>query len=165
MSGMQCFNMGHSCHGINLYGVVMILMGNLHEGRQSNLGHTRFVAMFPVPHMTSTVIHLQLFKVHFPFSMMTRLIGVGRGGLLVCVLYSNTPQWGQLLAIGVTQSHFSVCYLVIISHFITCVILLVLYVYICIYDILEFNQLETSQGGKLKTIVSNSTKKVSVIGH
>ena len=31
--------MGHSGHGINLYGVVMILMGNLHAGEQSNLKH------------------------------------------------------------------------------------------------------------------------------
>ena len=33
------FNMGHNGHGINVYGVVMILMGNLHAGGQSNLGH------------------------------------------------------------------------------------------------------------------------------
>ena len=26
MSGLQCFNMGHNGHGINLYGVSMILM-------------------------------------------------------------------------------------------------------------------------------------------
>ena len=31
--------MGHNGHGINLYGVVMILMGNLHAGGQSNIGH------------------------------------------------------------------------------------------------------------------------------
>ena len=28
LSGLQCFNMGHNGHGINLYGVIMILMGN-----------------------------------------------------------------------------------------------------------------------------------------
>ena len=28
LSGLQCFNMGHNAHGINLYGVVMIPMGN-----------------------------------------------------------------------------------------------------------------------------------------
>ena len=28
MSGLQCFNMGHNGHGINMYGVSMILMGN-----------------------------------------------------------------------------------------------------------------------------------------
>ena len=28
MSGLQCFNMGHNGHGINLYGVSMNLMGN-----------------------------------------------------------------------------------------------------------------------------------------
>ena len=39
LSGLQCFNMGHNGHGINLYGVVMILMGNLHAGGQSNLVH------------------------------------------------------------------------------------------------------------------------------
>ena len=43
LSGLQCFNMGHNGHGINLYGVVMILMGNLHAGGQSNLGHLSLV--------------------------------------------------------------------------------------------------------------------------
>ena len=28
MSGLQCFNMGHNGHGINLYGVSMTLIGN-----------------------------------------------------------------------------------------------------------------------------------------
>ena len=28
MSGLQCFNMGHNGHGINLYGVSMTLMAN-----------------------------------------------------------------------------------------------------------------------------------------
>ena len=28
MSGLQCFNMGHNGHGINLYGVSMTLMVN-----------------------------------------------------------------------------------------------------------------------------------------
>ena len=28
MSGLQCINMGHNDHGINLYGVSMTLMGN-----------------------------------------------------------------------------------------------------------------------------------------
>ena len=28
MSGLQCFNMGHNGHGINLYGVSMTHMGN-----------------------------------------------------------------------------------------------------------------------------------------
>ena len=28
LSGLQLFNMGHNAHGINRYGVVMILMGN-----------------------------------------------------------------------------------------------------------------------------------------
>ena len=28
MSGLQCFNMGHNGHGINLYGVSMTIMGN-----------------------------------------------------------------------------------------------------------------------------------------
>ena len=38
MSGLQCYNMGHNVHGINLYGVIMTLMGNLHAGGQSSLG-------------------------------------------------------------------------------------------------------------------------------
>ena len=28
LSGLQCFNMGHNGHGINLYGVIMTLMEN-----------------------------------------------------------------------------------------------------------------------------------------
>ena len=28
LSGLQCFNMGNNGHGINLYGVIMTLMGN-----------------------------------------------------------------------------------------------------------------------------------------
>ena len=39
LSGLQCFNMGHNGHGINLYGVIMTLMGNIHAGGQSSLGH------------------------------------------------------------------------------------------------------------------------------
>ena len=35
--------MGHNGQGINLYGVVMIFMGNLHAGGQSNLGHLSLV--------------------------------------------------------------------------------------------------------------------------
>ena len=35
LSGLQCFNMGHNGHGINLYGIVIILMRNLHVGGQS----------------------------------------------------------------------------------------------------------------------------------
>ena len=37
--GLLCFNMGHNGHGINLYGVIMTLMGNVHAGGQSSLGH------------------------------------------------------------------------------------------------------------------------------
>ena len=43
MSGLQCFNMGHNGHGINLYGVSMTLMGNQHAGGQSSLGHLSLV--------------------------------------------------------------------------------------------------------------------------
>ena len=39
----RCFNMGHNGHGINLYVVVIILMGNLHAGGQSSLGHLSLV--------------------------------------------------------------------------------------------------------------------------
>ena len=39
LSGLQCFHIGHNGHGINLYGVFMILMGNLYAGGQSNLGY------------------------------------------------------------------------------------------------------------------------------
>ena len=27
LSGLQCFNMGHNGHGVNMYGVIMSLMG------------------------------------------------------------------------------------------------------------------------------------------
>ena len=43
MSGLQCFNMGHNGHGINLYGVSMTLMENEHAGGQSSLGHLSLV--------------------------------------------------------------------------------------------------------------------------
>ena len=45
LSGLQCFNMVHNGLGINLCGVVtcMLLMGNLHAGGQSNLGHLSLV--------------------------------------------------------------------------------------------------------------------------
>ena len=36
---VQCYYKGHNGHGINLYGVIMTLMGNSHTGGQSNLGH------------------------------------------------------------------------------------------------------------------------------
>ena len=39
LSVLQCYNMGHNGHGINLYGVIMTLMDNLHAGGQSSLGH------------------------------------------------------------------------------------------------------------------------------
>ena len=38
LSGLQCYTMGHNGHGINLYGVIMALMGNLDVGGQSSLG-------------------------------------------------------------------------------------------------------------------------------
>ena len=40
--------MGHNGHRINLYGVVMILMGNLHAGRQSNLGHLSILHLYAI---------------------------------------------------------------------------------------------------------------------
>ena len=43
LTGLQSFNMGHNDNGINLFGVVMILIGNLHAGGQSNLGHLSLV--------------------------------------------------------------------------------------------------------------------------
>ena len=43
LSGLQCFNMGHSGHGINLYVVVVILMENSHVGGQSIPGHLSLV--------------------------------------------------------------------------------------------------------------------------
>ena len=43
LSGLQCFNMGHNGHGINLYGVIIIIMGYFHVGGQSNLGHLSLV--------------------------------------------------------------------------------------------------------------------------
>ena len=43
LSGLQCINMGHNGHALNLYGVVMILIGNLHADGQSNLGHLSLV--------------------------------------------------------------------------------------------------------------------------
>ena len=39
LSGLQGYNMDHNGHGINLYGVIMTLMGNLHAREHSNMGH------------------------------------------------------------------------------------------------------------------------------
>ena len=39
LCGLQCYNMGHNGHGINLYSVIMTIMDNLHVGGQSSLGH------------------------------------------------------------------------------------------------------------------------------
>ena len=47
LSGLQCYNMGHNGHGINLYGVIMTLMGNLHAGGQSSLGHLSLLHRSP----------------------------------------------------------------------------------------------------------------------
>ena len=38
LSGLQCYNMGHNGHGINLHGAIMTLMGYVHACGQSNLG-------------------------------------------------------------------------------------------------------------------------------
>ena len=38
LSGPQCYNMGHNGHGIDMYGVIMNLMGNLHAGGHSDQG-------------------------------------------------------------------------------------------------------------------------------
>ena len=43
LSGLLCFNMGHNGHGINMYGVIMTIMGNIHAGGQTSLGHLSLV--------------------------------------------------------------------------------------------------------------------------
>ena len=43
---------------INLYGVVMILMGHLHAGGQSNLGHLSLVHRYEVPPMILVLVTL-----------------------------------------------------------------------------------------------------------
>ena len=48
MPGLQCHNMGHNGHGINVYGVIMTLMGTLHTGGQSNLGSLSLLHRFIV---------------------------------------------------------------------------------------------------------------------
>ena len=37
LSVLQCYNMAHNSHGINMYAVSLTLMGNLHAGGQSSL--------------------------------------------------------------------------------------------------------------------------------
>ena len=39
LSVLHCYNIGHNGHRINLYGVIMTRVGNLHAGGQSSLGH------------------------------------------------------------------------------------------------------------------------------
>ena len=36
---IQCYNMGHNVYGINMYGVLMIRMDNLHAGGHSDRGY------------------------------------------------------------------------------------------------------------------------------
>ena len=50
LSGIQCYDMGHNGHGINLYGVVMTHMGHLHAGGQSNLGHLSLLHRYYYKH-------------------------------------------------------------------------------------------------------------------
>ena len=38
LSGIQCYNIGHNGHGIILYGIHMIIMGNLHAEEHSDRG-------------------------------------------------------------------------------------------------------------------------------
>ena len=38
LSGIQCYNMGHNGHAINMYGVIMTIMGNYHACGKSPLG-------------------------------------------------------------------------------------------------------------------------------
>ena len=38
LPSLQCYSMGHNGHGINLYGVIMTLMGDLHVGENSDRG-------------------------------------------------------------------------------------------------------------------------------
>ena len=65
MSGLQCFNMGHNGHGINLYGVSMTLMGNYHAGGQSSLGHLRLVHRRPF-WMSEIHFHRNMWPFWFP---------------------------------------------------------------------------------------------------
>ena len=43
LSSLQCYNMGHNGHGINLHGLIMTLMGNEHAVGKSSLGHLSLV--------------------------------------------------------------------------------------------------------------------------
>ena len=78
--------MGHNVHGINLYGVVMTLMDNLHAGGQSSLGHLRLVHRFcSVSRFANGTVVLKLdlrrFSVHFEeeTSLVQDVYSGGRG--------------------------------------------------------------------------------------
>ena len=55
LSGIQCYNMGHNSHGINLYGILIIPMGNLHAG-----GHSERRTLSPSTMCTSYILATRL---------------------------------------------------------------------------------------------------------
>ena len=56
LSGFQWFNMDHNGPGINMYGVVMILMGNLHSGGKYSVVHLSLLHRYHTraPHFNGT---------------------------------------------------------------------------------------------------------------
>ena len=63
LSVLQCYDMGHNGHGINLYGVIMTLIGNLHAGGQCNLGHLS-LSHWPTIHTPLSIVRHPVHKSH-----------------------------------------------------------------------------------------------------
>ena len=67
--GLQCYNMGHNGHGINLYGVIMTLMGKLHAGGQSILGHLSLLHRHAyILYMKTNVYRLDIILNYWPIT-------------------------------------------------------------------------------------------------
>ena len=96
LSGLQCLNMGHNGHGINLYGVVMTFMGNLHAGGQSNLEHLSLVHR--VCHSTMepvSFLHCNS-NTHYYIFQISRYVLHVMGMCMYYIVFDNTCN-GMLL--------------------------------------------------------------------
>ena len=69
LSGLNALSWGHNGHGINLYGFVMILIGNVHAGGQSNLCHLSLLHRYCpclCPFQVMFIMHKAIYTFLFP---------------------------------------------------------------------------------------------------
>ena len=118
LSGLQCFNMGHNDHGINLYGVIMILMGNVHVDGPSNL-------VTPVQlclHRTSD--HWHMVQTHSGACFVTNFTSLSRAlGWLrrpkttsLHIMYDLKHQHQLLLLVGNGTAATTLCVIYIVTR-------------------------------------------------